>query len=102
MVIDGVRVRSGAPQVSYGPREGSVYSYKPGPETKGAHQGHRVGDGGHGLPESEPELNRAMVRGSGGYVPSDGRWWWLGWRWLQLQGVCGCRAAMVAGMIRSS
>ncbi len=51
---------SSAPQVSYGPGEGCLD--EPGPETRGAHQGQWVGDGGHGLTEPEPEPKRAMVR----------------------------------------
>jgi hypothetical protein len=47
------KVGAGAPQVSYG--LGEVCVDEPGPETRGAHQGQRAGDGGHGLTEPEPE-----------------------------------------------
>jgi hypothetical protein len=34
---------------------------EPGPETRGARQGQRVSDGGHGLTEPELEPKRAIV-----------------------------------------
>ncbi len=75
---------SSAPQVSYGPGEGCLD--EPGPETRGAHQGQRVGDGGHGLTELEPEPKRAMVRRQRRLCPE--RWAAavvglavVGWQW---------------------
>ena len=45
---------------------------EPGPETRGARQGQRVGDGGHGLTEPEPEPKRALVHWQRRLCP--GRW----------------------------
>jgi hypothetical protein len=45
--------------VSYGPGEGCVD--EPVAKSKGARQGQRVGDGGHGLTEPEPEPKKVMV-----------------------------------------
>jgi hypothetical protein len=42
-----VRIEAGTPQIPCGQGEGCVD--KPGPETRGAHQGQCVGDGDHGL-----------------------------------------------------
>ncbi len=49
--------------------------------TRGAHKGQWVGDGGHGLTEPEPKPKERWSGGSGGYVQSDGRRQWWGWRW---------------------
>ncbi len=48
------------PWPRHGPVEGCVD--EPGLETRGAHQGQCVGDGGHGLTEPGPEPKRAVVR----------------------------------------
>jgi hypothetical protein len=76
----------------FGPGEGCLD--EPGPETRGAHQGQRVGDGGHGLTEPEPEPKRAMVCGSSGYVQSDGRLLLLGQQLLQGWRCGGCDGGM--------
>ncbi len=41
--------------------EGEGCVDEPGPETRGAHQGQWVSDGGHGLTEPGPETKRAAV-----------------------------------------